>query len=65
MMGKQMQAYLCAGSAVLVWSTVATVFKVSLRYLDIVQLVYYSRVNTGNVTDRLVAGQGASTPDLY
>ncbi|MEM7020116.1 MAG: DMT family transporter, partial [Pseudomonadota bacterium] len=35
-------AYIYAISAVLLWSTVATAFKVSLRYLDVPQLLFIS-----------------------
>jgi len=38
-MDKQKQAYLYAVAAVLMWSTVASAFKISLRYLDPLQLL--------------------------
>lgn len=38
-MTNQHKAYLFALSAVLLWSTVATAFKISLRYLDVFQLL--------------------------
>ena len=38
-MRKQTKAYLFALSAILFWSTVATAFKISLRYYDYVQLL--------------------------
>lgn len=41
-MERQKQAYLYAISAVLLWSTVASAFKVSLRYLDYLQLLFYA-----------------------
>lgn len=41
-MNKQKQAYSYAVIAVLFWSTVASVFKVSLRYVDVFQLLFYS-----------------------
>jgi drug/metabolite transporter (DMT)-like permease len=41
-MTKQTRAYLCGMGAVLLWSTVATVFKLSLRHLDHVQLLLYA-----------------------
>ncbi len=41
-MEQQKQAYLYAITAVLLWSTVASAFKVSLRYLDYLQLLFYS-----------------------
>ncbi len=41
-MVNQKQAYLYALSAVLLWSTVASAFKLSLRYLDNVELLLFS-----------------------
>jgi drug/metabolite transporter (DMT)-like permease len=41
-MEKQRQAYTYAIIAVLFWSTVASVFKISLRYVDFLQLLFYS-----------------------
>lgn len=41
-MNKQKQAYIYAIIAVLCWSTVASAFKISLRYLDFLQLLLYS-----------------------
>ena len=41
-MKKQSQAYLLAIIAVLFWSTVASAFKISLRYLDFLQLQFYA-----------------------
>jgi drug/metabolite transporter (DMT)-like permease len=38
----QRRAYLYAFTAVLLWSTVASAFKLSLRYLSVVQLLLYS-----------------------
>ncbi len=43
-MERQNKAYLCGVSAVLLWSTVASAFKLSLRYLPPEQLVLYSSV---------------------
>lgn len=43
-MERQKQAYLYAITAVLFWSTVASVFKVSLRYLDFLQLLFFSSI---------------------
>jgi drug/metabolite transporter (DMT)-like permease len=42
MMDRQRQAYLCAGAAILFWATVASAFKITLRYLDVVQMLFYS-----------------------
>ena len=41
-MRKQRRAYLFGIATVLLWSTVASAFKISLRYLDPVQLLLYS-----------------------
>jgi len=41
-MEKQKQAYAYAITAVLFWSTVASAFKVSLRYLDFLQLLFFA-----------------------
>ncbi len=43
-MKQQSQAYIYAICAVFLWSTVASVFKISLRYLDIYQLLLISTV---------------------
>ena len=41
-MSRQTQAYLYAGAAVLLWSTVASAFKVSLRYVDVPHMLFYA-----------------------
>ncbi len=41
-MTKQTRAYLFAISTILAWSTVATAFKLTLRYLDTFQLLFYA-----------------------
>lgn len=43
-MERQKQAYVYAVTAVFFWSTVASVFKVSLRYLDFLQLLFFSSI---------------------
>jgi len=43
-MEKQKQAYVYAIIAVLFWSTVASAFKVSLRYLDFLQLLFFASI---------------------
>jgi drug/metabolite transporter (DMT)-like permease len=43
-MEKQKQAYLYAITAVLFWSTMASAFKVSLRYLDFLHLLFFSSI---------------------
>ena len=41
-MEKQNQAYTYAIIAVLFWATVASAFKISLRYLNFIQLLFYA-----------------------
>ena len=41
-MEKQKQAYLYAALVVLFWSTIPTAFKISLRYLDVLPLLFYA-----------------------
>jgi len=41
-MERQKQAYLYAVAVVLIWSTVASAFKISLRYLDFLQLLFFA-----------------------
>ena len=48
-MKNQKIAYLYALGTVLLWSTVASAFKISLRYLDIIQLLFYASI-TSTVT---------------
>lgn len=43
-MEKQNRAFIYAITAVLFWSTVASAFKVSLRYLDFLQLLFFSSI---------------------
>jgi len=40
----QKKAYLYAMCAVLIWSTIASAFKISLRYLEPIHLLLYSGV---------------------
>lgn len=39
---RQRQAYIYAIIAVLIWSTVASAFKISLKYLDFIQLLFFA-----------------------
>jgi len=41
-MSDQKKAYLYATLVVLIWSTVASAFKISLRYLDFIQLLFFA-----------------------
>lgn len=43
-MKNQKQAYIYVILTVLIWSTVASAFKVSLRYLDFLQLLFYASI---------------------
>lgn len=43
-MGKQKRAYLYASAAVLLWSTIASAFKISFRYIDILPLLFYASI---------------------
>ena len=43
-MAKQKRAYLYALVAVLFWSTVASAFKISLRYLDVLPLLFFASI---------------------
>lgn len=43
-MDSQRQAYLYAVAAILLWATVASSIKISLRYLDFLQLLFYASV---------------------
>ncbi len=45
-MADQKKAYLCGLGAVLMWSTVASAFKLSLQYMDHVQLLLFSSVTS-------------------
>jgi len=43
-MGKQKRAYFYTFVVVLLWSTVASAFKISLRYLDVLALLFYASI---------------------
>jgi len=43
-MGNQKRAYVYACVAVLLWSTIASAFKISLRYLDVFGLLFYASI---------------------
>lgn len=57
-MQQQGQAYLFGLAAVLCWSTVATAFKLSLRYLDPIQLLLYSCLASIVVLALVLGAQG-------
>ncbi len=60
-MQSQTKAYLYALSAVLLWSTVATAFKLALRYLDPIQLLFYASVFSTMVLAGVLTFQGKWT----
>ena len=43
-MDRHTQAYVYATAAVLLWATVASAFKLTLRYLDVCQMLFYASV---------------------
>jgi drug/metabolite transporter (DMT)-like permease len=56
-MNQQNRAYLYAIATVLLWSTVASAFKVSLRYLDFLQLLFFSSIASTLVLYLILASQ--------
>ena len=52
------KAFLFAGLAVLFWSTVATAFKIALRELDVIQLIFFASAVTVLVLFVLLLFQG-------
>ena len=57
-MHRDRRALLLGLAAVLLWSTVATAFKVALRYLDVFQLVFYASVTSALALLVAVAARG-------
>lgn len=57
-MTNQGKAYLFAGSAVALWSTVASAFKLTLRFLDPWQLVFFATTSSALVLGCLLVLQG-------
>jgi drug/metabolite transporter (DMT)-like permease len=55
---QQARAYAFAGAAVLLWSTVPSAFKLSLRYVDPLQLLLYANVTSIVVLLAILALQG-------
>lgn len=56
-MSRQAQAYLFAGAAILLWSTVASAFKLSLRWLDPLQLLLFANMASVVVLGAVLAAQ--------
>ncbi len=57
-MQQQTRAYLFAGGAILLWSTVATAFKLALAYMTPVQLLLYASITSTLVLAAIVLVQG-------
>lgn len=57
-MRSQKQAYLYGLATVLLWSTVATAFKLSLRHIDPIQLLFYASLTSTAVLGVILAIQG-------
>jgi len=57
-MGKQKSAYIYAGLAVLFWSTISTAFKIALRNLDFIQLLFYATLTSIFVLLIIIIAQG-------
>ena len=57
-MDNQKKAYIYGLSTVLLWSTVASAFKLSLRYLDYIQLLLYSTIFSIFILSFLLTLQG-------
>ncbi len=56
-MNQQSKAYLYAIVTVLLWSTVASAFKVTLRYLDFLQLLFFSSIASTLILFLILASQ--------
>jgi len=57
-MNRQGSAYIHAAIAVFLWSTVASVFKISLRHLDVPNLLFYSSIASTTVLFILLLFRG-------
>ncbi|MDD4109403.1 MAG: DMT family transporter, partial [Prolixibacteraceae bacterium] len=57
-MNSTRKSYLFAIFSVVMWSTVATAFKIALRYLDFIQLIFYASVVTVICLSIILAVQG-------
>ena len=54
----QKRAYLCGLAAVLLWSTVASAFKITLRYMDYAELLFWASCASTGALGVLVVAQG-------
>ena len=57
-MNRQAQAYIYASATVLFWATVATAFKLTLRYMSPLQLLFYASCASALVLFAVLAAQG-------
>ncbi len=57
-MKQQTKAYIYAFSAILFWSTVATAFKLTLKHIDFIQLLFFSSFFSTVVLFLIVIGTG-------
>jgi drug/metabolite transporter (DMT)-like permease len=55
---KQREAYACALGTVLLWSTVASAFKLSLRYLNYAELLMYSSLVSTTILAMVILATG-------
>ncbi len=58
MLSRQAQAYLLGGTTVLLWSTVASAFKLSLRFVDPLQLLLYANATSVVVLSAILSVRG-------
>ena len=54
----QKRAYLCGLASVLLWSTVASAFKITLRYMDYAELLFWASCASTGALGVLVVAQG-------
>lgn len=57
-MNKQNKAYLYAVTAVIFWSTVASAFKITLRYLSYVEMLFYASLVSAATLAAILTAQG-------
>ncbi|MDP6064228.1 MAG: DMT family transporter [SAR202 cluster bacterium] len=57
-MDRHTQAYVYAAVAVLLWATVASAFKLTLRYLDVYQMLFYASTASTSLLFVILVAQG-------
>ena len=57
-MDRHTQAYVYAAAAVLLWSTVASAFKLTLRYLDVFQMLFYASAVSAALLFAILVAEG-------